>query len=144
MAINLDKLVGFHESALTIRTERMEVISGNLANANTPGYKARDIDFNKAMQSAMREASGGTANHASSGMVRTNDRHLSGNSTSVAANFDMQYRIPTQPDTGDGNTVEVQAERNRFLDNGLRYQASLEFLNGKIKGIKKALSSGGQ
>jgi len=120
------------------------VISGNLANANTPGYKARDIDFNKAMQSAMREASGGTANHASSGMVRTNDRHLSGNSTSVAANFDMQYRIPTQPDTGDGNTVEVQAERNRFLDNGLRYQASLEFLNGKIKGMKKALSSGGQ
>jgi len=142
MAINLDKLVGFNESALTIRTERMEVISGNLANANTPGYKARDIDFNKAMQSAMREASGGTANHASSGMVRTNDRHLSGNSTSVAANFDMQYRIPTQPDTGDGNTV--QAERNRFLDNGLRYQASLEFLNGKIKGMKKALSSGGQ
>ena len=144
MAINLDKLVGFHESALTIRTERMEVISGNLANANSPGYKARDIDFNKAMESAMREASGGTANHASSGMVRTNDRHLSGNSTSVAANFDMQYRIPTQPDTGDGNTVEVQAERNRFLDNGLRYQASLEFLNGKIKGMKKALSSGGQ
>ena len=144
MAINLDKLVGFHESALTIRTERMEVISGNLANANTPGYKARDIDFNKAMESAMREASGGTANHASSGMVRTNDRHLSGNSTSVAANFDMQYRIPTQPHTGDGNTVEVQAERNRFLDNGLRYQASLEFLNGKIKGMKKALSSGGQ
>ena len=144
MAINLDKLVGFHESALTIRTERMEVISGNLANANTPGYKARDIDFNKAMQSAMREASGGTANHASSGMVRTDSRHLSGNSTSVAANFDMQYRIPTQPDTGDGNTVEVQAERNRFLDNGLRYQASLEFLNGKIKGMKKALSSGGQ
>ena len=144
MAINLDKLVGFHESALTIRTERMEVISGNLANAHTPGYKARDIDFNKAMESAMREASGGTANHASSGMVRTNDRHLSGNSTSVAANFDMQYRIPTQPDTGDGNTVEVQAERNRFLDNGLRYQASLEFLNGKIKGMKKALSSGGQ
>ena len=143
MAINLDKLVGFHESALTIRTERMEVIAGNLANANTPGYKARDIDFNKAMQSAMQEASGSSTEHSSK-MVRTNERHLSGNSTSVAANFDMQYRIPTQPDTGDGNTVEVQAERNRFLDNGLRYQASLEFLNGKIKGMKKALSSGGQ
>ena len=144
MAINLDKLVGFHKSALNIRTERMEVIAGNLANANTPGYKARDIDFNKAMQSAMQEASGGSSMAHSSKMVRTNERHLSGNSTSVAANFDMQYRIPTQPDTGDGNTVEVQAERNRFLDNGLRYQASLEFLNGKIKGMKKALSSGGQ
>ena len=143
MAINLDKLVGFHESALKIRTERMEVISGNLANANTPGYKARDIDFNKAMQSAMNEGVQGKHKN-SGGLVRTNERHLSGNPSSVAANFDMQYRIPTQPDTGDGNTVEVQAERNRFLDNGLRYQASLEFLNGKIKGMKKALSSGGQ
>jgi len=144
MAVSLDKLVGFHESALSIRTERMEVISGNLANANTPGYKAKDIDFNKAMQSALRESAGGASTRSTGGLVRTNDRHISGNSTSVAANFDMQYRIPTQPDTGDGNTVEVQAERNRFLDNGLRYQASLEFLNGKIKGMKKALSSGGQ
>lgn len=143
MAINLDKLVGFHESALKIRTERMEVISGNLANANTPGYKARDIDFNKAMQSAMNEGVQGK-HKGSGGLVRTNERHLSGNPSSVAANFDMQYRIPTQPDTGDGNTVEVQSERNRFLDNGLRYQASLEFLNGKVKGMKKALGSGGQ
>ena len=92
----------------------------------------------------MRESSGGATNHVSAGLVRTNERHLGGNPSSVAANFDMQYRVPTQPDTGDGNTVEVQAERNRFLDNGLRYQASLEFLNGKIKGMKKALGSGGQ
>lgn len=144
MAINLDKLVGFHQSALKIRTERMEVIAGNLANANTPGYKAKDIDFNKAMQSAMRDSAGGAPSRNSGGLARTNDRHMSGNPSSVAANFDMQYRIPTQPDTGDGNTVEVQAERNRFLDNGLRYQASLEFINGKVKGMKKALSSGGQ
>lgn len=144
MAINLDKLVGFHESALKIRTERMEVIAGNLANANTPGYKAKDIDFNKAMQSAMRDSAGGAPSRSAGGLVKTNDRHMSGNSSSVAANFDMQYRVPTQPDTGDGNTVEVQAERNRFLDNGLRYQASLEFINGKVKGMKKALSSGGQ
>ncbi|OJF67326.1 flagellar basal-body rod protein FlgB [Alteromonas sp. V450] len=144
MAINLDKLVGFHESALKIRTERMEVIAGNLANANTPGYKAKDIDFNRAMQSAMQASSGSASHQASNGLVRTSERHMSGNISSVAANFDMQYRVPTQPDTGDGNTVEVQSERNRFLDNGLRYQASLEFLNGKIKGMKKALSSGGQ
>lgn len=144
MAINLDKLVGFHESALKIRTERMEVIAGNLANANTPGYKAKDIDFNRAMQSAMQASSGSASHQASNGLVRTSERHMSGNISSVAANFDMQYRVPTQPDTGDGNTVEVQSERNRFLDNGLRYQASLEFINGKVKGMKKALSSGGQ
>jgi len=143
MAINLDKLVGFHQSALSIRTDRMEVISGNLANANTPGYKAKDIDFNSAMESALR-AQEGQRKRISGSLVKTDDRHMSGNSTSVASNFEMQYRVPLQPDTGDGNTVEVQAERNRFLDNGLRYQASLEFLNGKIKGMKKALSSGGQ
>tara|TARA_B100002049_G_scaffold108120_1_gene79745 strand:+ start:524 stop:931 length:408 start_codon:yes stop_codon:yes gene_type:complete len=134
MAINLDKLTAFHEKAVTIRTQRMEVISGNLANANTPGYKARDIDFNQAMKSAKAEQRGGT-------MVKTHENHLSGN---ISSRFDMQYRIPTQPDTGDGNTVEVQAERNNFLDNGMRYQASIEFLNGKVKGMKKAISGGGQ
>ncbi len=132
MAINLDKLVGFHQKALTVRTERMEVISGNLANANTPGYKARDIDFNKAMESARATQR--------QDLVKTHDKHISG---SMASNTFLEYRVPTQPDTGDGNTVEVQAERNRFLDNGLRYQASLEFLNGKIKGMKKALGSAG-
>lgn len=134
MAINLDKLTGFHEKAMTIRTERMEVIAGNLANANTPGYKARDIDFNSAMRAAQSE-------QRQSGMVKTHENHMSGN---LKSRFDMQYRIPTQPDTGDGNTVEVQAERNNFLDNGMRYQASVEFLNGKVKGMKKALSGGGQ
>ena len=143
MAINLDKLVGFHQSALSIRTDRMEVIAGNLANANTPGYKAKDIDFNRAMKSAM-QAQMGQRKLGGVSLEKTNDRHFSGSSTSVASNFELQYRVPTQPDTGDGNTVEVQAERNRFLDNGLRYQASLEFLNGKIKSMKKALSSGGQ
>ena len=77
-------------------------------------------------------------------LVRTHDKHIGGDVSSVASNFEMQYRVPTQPDTGDGNTVEVQAERNRFLDNGLRYQATLEFINSKVKGMKKALSSGGQ
>ena len=143
MAINLDKLVGFHQSALAIRTDRMEVISGNLANANTPGYKAKDIDFNKAMESAM-SAQDGQHKLGGGSLVRTHDKHIGGDVSSVASKFEMQYRIPTQPDTGDGNTVEVQAERNRFLDNGLRYQATLEFINGKVKGMKKALSSGGQ
>lgn len=133
MAINLDRLVGFHEKALAIRTDRMEVISGNLANANTPGYKARDIDFQKAMKSANAYQGGGQS------LTRTNEKHLSGR---MQSSTNLEYRVPTQPDTGDGNTVEVQAERNRFLDNGLRYQASLEFVNGKIKGMKKAISGG--
>ncbi|GEA11633.1 flagellar basal body rod protein FlgB [Alteromonas sp. KUL49] len=140
MAINLDRLVGFHHTAVSLRTDRMEVIAGNLANANTPGYKAQDIDFNSAMNRALKDQkspSGGNSN-----LVRTHESHMTGGPRS-ASSFDMQYRIPEQPDTGDGNTVEVQAERNRFLDNGLRYQASVEFLNSKIKGMKKALSSNG-
>lgn len=132
MAISLDKLVGFHQKALTVRSDRMEVISGNLANANTPGYKARDIDFNKAMKSAQYDQGS---------LVKTHDKHLSGRSQMQA---EIEFRIPNQADTGDGNTVDAQVERNNFLDNGMRYQAGIMILNGKIKGMKKALGGGGQ
>lgn len=131
MAINLDKLVGFHQNALKVRNNQMEVMSGNLANANTPGYKARAIDFNQAMAAA-RHASGQS-------MTRTHENHMSGTMISTT---EIGFRIPTQPDTGDGNTVEVQQERNAFLDTSMRYQATVEFLNGKIKGMKKAISGG--
>ncbi len=133
MAINLDNLVGFHQKAINIREEKMEVIAGNLANANTPGYKARDIDFKQAMESARHAQQQGN-------LTRTHDNHIGGSLST--SSFDIDYRIPNQPDTGDGNTVEVQSERNAFLDNGMRYQASLKFLEGKLKGMKKALSGG--
>lgn len=133
MAINLDKLVGFHQKALNIREQRMEVIAGNLANANTPGYKARDIDFQRAMKSAQSSQRTGT-------MVRTNEAHFGGKLN--INSFDVDFRIPDQPDTGDGNSVDIQTERNAFLDNGMRYQASLQFLESKLKGMKKALSGG--
>tara|TARA_R110000868_G_scaffold258918_4_gene516594 strand:+ start:1942 stop:2343 length:402 start_codon:yes stop_codon:yes gene_type:complete len=131
VAISLDKLMGFHHQAMQVRTDRMEIIAGNLANANTPGYKAKDLDFQKVMKSAQfsREHN----------LVRTHDNHLKG---AMQGKGEAQFRIPNQPDTGDGNTVDVQVERNAFLDNGLRYEASLDFLNGKIKGMKKALSGG--
>ena len=133
MAINLDRLVGFHHKAVQVRTQQMEVISGNLANANTPGYKARAIDFQQAMTTARQDQS-----HQ---LTRTHEKHIEGNMETRQA--EMKFRVPTQPDTGDGNTVDVQQERNAFLDAGMRYQASVELLSGKIKGMKKALSSGG-
>ena len=111
----------------------MEVISGNLANANTPGYKARAIDFQQAMTTARQDQS-----HQ---LTRTHEKHIEGKMETRQA--EMKFRVPTQPDTGDGNTVDVQQERNAFLDAGMRYQASVELLSGKIKGMKKALSSGG-
>ena len=109
----------------------MEIIAGNLANANTPGYKAKDLDFQKVMQSAQF-----ARQH---NLVRTNENHLKG---SMQGSGNVQYRIPNQPDTGDGNTVDVQVERNAFIDNSLRYQAGTDFLSGKIKGMKKALTGG--
>jgi flagellar basal-body rod protein FlgB len=133
MAINLDGLLNVHHKALQVRTQRLEVISGNLANANTPGYKARDIDFNKAMKSAQ-------ASQGASSMVRTHTQHMTGTNRT---NIETDFRIPTQPDTGDGNNVDSQVERNAFLDTGMRYEAGLMLLKGKISGMKKALSSGG-
>ncbi|MCY7294552.1 flagellar basal body rod protein FlgB [Alteromonas sp. a30] len=132
MAISLDRLTAFQHKAVNLRNDRMEIIAGNLANANTPGYKARDIDFKAAMQSATY----GQSHH----MSRTNEKHLQG-SSNILPN-EVKFRETTQPDTGDGNNVEVQLERNTFLENGLRYQASLQFLDGKFKGFKKALSGG--
>ncbi|MBT1062852.1 flagellar basal body rod protein FlgB [Bowmanella sp. Y26] len=131
MAISLDRLVGLHHRALQVRDERMEVISGNLANANTPGYKARDIDFKSAMQAAQAERS--------SSLSRTHEKHFA---VEIRNPGEQMFRVPNQPDTGDGNTVDVQVERNSFLDTGMRYQAGIEFLNGKFKGMKKALSGG--
>lgn len=131
MAINIDRFFSFQEKAIGLRTQRMEIIAGNLANANTPGYKARDIDFKAAMQSA-RSAQGQS-------LSRTHEKHFS---VTSQVNSDVKFRVPDQPDTGDGNTVDAQVERNTFLDNGLRYQATVQFLDGKIKGMKKALSGG--
>jgi len=131
MAINLDKLVGFHQNALKIRNDNMEVISGNLANANTPGYKARGIDFQNAMAKAQHSSG--------QSMTRTHEKHISGG---MVSSTDIGFRIPSQPDTGDGNTVEVQRERNEFLDTAMRYQATVEFLSSKVKSMKKAISGG--
>jgi flagellar basal-body rod protein FlgB len=137
MAINLDRLAGFHHNALKVRADKMEVIAGNLANANTPGYKARDIDFQSAMNKAMNSSQASQSGPSS--LVRTNEKHLQGSSS---ARFDLEFRISDQPDTGDGNNVDVQKERNAFLENGMRYEASLMLLSGKFSGMKKALSGG--
>lgn len=131
MAISLDKLVGFNQKALHIRNDRMEIISGNLANANTPGYKARDLDFKQAMKNAQYQQG--------QSLTLTNDRHIKGQ---MLGDSELLYRIPDQPDTGDGNDVDVQTERNAFLDTGMRYQVGLQFIDGKLKGMKKAITGG--
>lgn len=131
MAINFEKAFGLHPQGMVLRAKRAEVIASNIANADTPGYKAKGMDFQKALAQASQKQQ--------MGMSRTNEKHFDVRTT---LNDGLEFRIPNQPDTGDGNTVDVQVERNLYLENSLEYQASVQFLNGRIKGLKKAITGG--
>ncbi|MDQ7048706.1 MAG: flagellar basal body rod protein FlgB [Enterobacterales bacterium] len=129
MAINFEKAFGIHETALNLKATRAEILATNLANADTPNFKARDIDFKKALQNAQ-------SSHVM-GLTRTNARHFdTRGSTEIPG---LSYRIPLQPDTGDGNTVEAQIEQTKFAENAMQYQTSLTILSGKIKGLMSAI-----
>ena len=131
MAISFDKAFGITPTNLALQAKQSEVIASNIANADTPGYKARGMDFDDMLSKAARKQQ--------SGMSRTNEKHFD---VRIESNNDLQFRIPNQADTGDGNTVDVQVERNLYLDNSMRYQASVQFMTGKIQSLKKAITGG--
>ncbi len=126
--MKLGSAFGIHEQALKMRSYRAELLASNMANADTPGYKARDIDFKQAL---------GAATLQPPRMKTTHQNHIS-SATSGLSPAHLRYRIPTQPSL-DGNTVDMQVEKSAFAANALEYEASLGFLNGKIKGLKKAI-----
>ncbi|MDN3614386.1 MAG: flagellar basal body rod protein FlgB [Vibrio gallaecicus] len=128
MAISFDNALGIHQHTVGVRERNAEVLSTNIAQANTPGYKAKGLDFQKSLQAA--------SSGASIGLSRTDGRHISASTT---VNGETMYRTPTQPDTGDGNTVDLDLERNLFMQNQIRHQASLDFLGSKFKNLTKAL-----
>jgi flagellar basal-body rod protein FlgB len=135
MPLNLDQYLSVHATALDVRSRRGELIANNLANADTPGYQARDIDFRQAMARAAGESS-------TSGVTlsTTNAGHIGGNtSASAAGNPDLKYRIPLAPAL-DGNTVDTQVEQASFAENSVRYQATLTFLNSKFRGLLAAIT----
>jgi len=133
MAISFANALGIHEKALSVRVERAEVLANNLANADTPGYKARDIDF-KAILAGQAEAMSRTQID----MARTNARHISvGQAESQA---ELLYRKPSQPAV-DGNTVDTQIETAEFMKNTLQFQSSFQFLNGKFKSLSSAIKA---
>lgn len=120
-----------HEQALKFRALRNQVLSSNIANADTPNYKARDMSFGDALNSARQD---------SLGMTKTSDLHKNAfGQTSDGAK--TLYRIPHQP-TLDGNTVEMDVEQAEFAENALQYRASLAFLDGKIRSLRYALKGG--
>jgi flagellar basal-body rod protein FlgB len=116
-----------HAQALAIRSKRNEVLASNIANAATPHFKARDIDFAQEIRKQIGDQ----------GPLRTNDaRHFHQAGQSGPA--ELRYRIPTEP-TLDGNTVELAVEQVQFSENVLRYQISLGFLDRRISGLQSAI-----
>ena len=134
MPLNLDQYVSVHATALDVRARRSELIANNLANADTPGYQARDIDFRQAMA---RAAGDQTTSGVS--LSTTQAGHIGGNTSANASGSpDLKYRIPLAPAL-DGNTVDAQVEQASFAENAVRYQATLTFLNSKFRGLLTAI-----
>src|SRR5699024_10281510 len=124
--------LSFHQTALGIRQQRQEVLASNVANADTPGYKARDVDFRAALDAAID-------NHRlpDTQLSRTSARHIPGGAQSTHTEGHL-YRTATQPRL-DGNTVDMDVERVAFADNTARYQAELSVLSTRLKTMMAAL-----
>ena len=131
MNSRIDDELRFNQAALTLRASRQELIASNIANADTPNYKARDIDFASALQGALA----GSA--ASLQVATTAAAHLSGGKQGVLG-APLLYRTAVQP-SADGNTVDMDVERAQFADNALRYEASVKFISDDIKAILTAI-----
>jgi flagellar basal-body rod protein FlgB len=125
-----DGILGPQQQALNVHGRRLELLSANIANADTPGYKARDIDFRAALARATESTTVAT---------RTDPNHLSLGSA-AAGQGDPLYRVPLQPSL-DGNTVNTQVEKQAFAEASVRYESALDFLNRRISGLKSALRS---
>ncbi len=132
MAGKLDEVFAFHENALRLRGQRQQLLASNIANADTPNYKAKDLDFGKAMQSALSQ--GRTASQVA--LAQTNSGHLSAELSAQLPNTFM--RKPTQNNL-DGNTVDMDVERNNFVENSMHYEADVNFTQNEIKGLLAVL-----
>ncbi|MBG6248524.1 MULTISPECIES: flagellar basal body rod protein FlgB [Symbiopectobacterium] len=137
MLDKLDASFRFQQEALNLRAQRQEILVANIANADTPGYQARDIDFASQLNKVMEQC---RVSGTGIALKTTFTRHI------PAQNFqppelDLLYRVPDQPAL-DGNTVDMDRERTNFADNSLKYQTSLTVLGGQIKGMMSVLQSG--
>jgi flagellar basal-body rod protein FlgB len=125
-----DSILGLAPQVMTLRARRLEIIANNLANADTPGFKARDIDFASQMRAQLGDDAGS--------LRRTHARHLDTSGAVDGGEPPLAYRVPGQPSM-DGNTVETQREHALFMDNAIRYQASVTLLDGRIKSALRTL-----
>lgn len=128
MTISLDSALGIHTEALRVRERRTEVLAGNLANADTPGFKARDLDFNAVL------AQQGAANR----LATTAPAHIGAPAPGAPGSAQLLYRVPVQSAL-DGNTVDPHLEKAAFAENAVRYQATLTILGSRINGLMTAI-----
>jgi len=128
MAINFDNALGIHPQALALREKRGEILASNLANADTPDYKARDLDFKALFQQSLADRGGE--------LKRSQSGHLAGQYNVLGA--DLLYRNP-QHASLDGNTVETHIEQAKYAENAVQYEASLRFINDDFLGLMTAI-----
>lgn len=132
MSISFDKALGIHEKALGFRAQRAEVLANNIANADTPNFKARDMDFSSVLAAETEKTQKG---HFA--LDRTNARHIEAEGVTLSDEA-LQYRTPMQPSI-DQNTVDAQLEQSNYAENAVGFQASFTLLNSKFKGLVSAL-----
>lgn len=125
----LDATLNFHETALRVRGQRQELLAANIANADTPGYKARDINFADTFKQALAGSAGGLQTDT------TNPAHIP---ATASHQNGVLYRAMIQGSV-DGNTVDMDVERAQFADNALRYEASVNMISGQIKKLLSAI-----
>lgn len=126
MLDKLDGMLGFQQQAVALRHQRQTILAANIANADTPGYQARDINFSQQLQNKLQA---GAAKSLT--LAVTSSQHLASAPMSPLE-MDLLYRVPYQASL-DGNTVEMDIEKSNFADNTLKYQASFTMLNGQVK-----------
>lgn len=132
MPFDIDAALGIHPQALAVRARRAEVLAANIANADTPNYKARDLDFRAALSGARSQMQ-----LSATRLATTNSAHLTA-AAGEPTGETLLYRTPSQPSV-DGNTVDAQVEYSQFSQNALQYQASLTFLSNRIKNLLTAI-----
>lgn len=131
--MKFDKVFGIHEQALELRARRAELLAVNLANADTPGYKARDLDFRSILEGQVQPGVR---------LAATRPGHIVPSVGPVPPQA-VKYRVPQQPSL-DGNTVEAEHEQVEYSANAVQYQASLRFLDGTIRTLRTAIKGTAQ
>jgi len=133
MANSIDNFLGVHAQALTLESRRTQLLAANIANVDTPNYKARDLDFKAALANAAGAEGGALPLRA------THSAHQQGNAGAANSDPALLYRVPMAPAL-DGNTVDEQLEQAAFAENSVRYQATLTLLGGKLRSLMTAIT----